>query len=208
MSVTTREGSHRQSRTHAGKGALSSHAMPARRLNHERLLTALTAQRAAIGAGPWHGAETIDALGAACVAAVIAAADAGLEPLREALRGGVIHTLGLLEAKAPGRAVEVRVPPFAAVQCVEGPRHTRGTPPNVVETDSVTWIMLAVGRTDWTDAIASGSVRASGLRADVSAYLPLLSADPLPVIHRLDLPGRVRRSLTPRHALDLPGDQA
>ena len=152
--------------------------MPARRLNPDRLLAALTAQRAAIGAGPWHGPATIDALGAACVAAVVAATDAGLEPQREALRGAVVHTLGLLEANAPGRAVEVRVPPFAAVQCIGGPRHTRGTPPNVVETDAITWIMLAVGRMAWPDAIASGSVRASGLRADVSAYLPLLSAGP------------------------------
>lgn len=104
----------------------------------------------------------------------MAAADAGLQPQREALRGAVIHTLGLLEAGAPGRAVEVRVPPFAAIQCVAGPRHTRGTPPNVVETDAVTWIMLATGRTDWASAMASGAVTASGPRADVSAYLPLM----------------------------------
>ncbi|MGN6795448.1 MAG: sterol carrier family protein [Streptosporangiaceae bacterium] len=160
--------------------------MPARRLNPDRLLAALTAQRAAIGAGPWHGPATIDAVGAACVAAVIAAADAGMEPQREALRGAVIHTLSLLEARAPGRAVEVRVPPFAAVQCIQGPRHTRGTPPNVVETDPVTWIMLATGRTDWPDAVASGSIRASGLRADVSAYLPLLPAGLPPGIRPSD----------------------
>jgi hypothetical protein len=152
-------------------------------LSPDRLLAALTAQRDAIGAGPWRGPRTIDALGAACVTAVVAAADGGLEPQREALRGAVIHTLGLLEAKAPGRAVEMRVPPFGAVQCVEGPRHTRGTPPNVVETDALTWIMLAVGRTGWADAIASGSVRASGLRADVSAHLPLMPAAPPAGIH-------------------------
>jgi hypothetical protein len=152
--------------------------MPARRLRPDRLLAALTAQREAIGAGPWHGPDTIDALGAACVTAVVAATDAGQQPQREALRGAVIHTLGLLEAKAPGRAVEVRVPPFGAVQCIEGPRHTRGTPPNVAETDALTWIMLAVGRTGWPEAIASGSVRASGLRADVSAHLPLMPAAP------------------------------
>lgn len=151
-------------------------AVPARRLNPERLLAAVAGQRAALGDGPWDGPATADALGAACVAAVIAAADAGLQPQREALRGAVIHTLGLLEAIAPGRAVEVRVPPFGAVQCVEGTRHTRGTPPNVIETDAVTWLMLAVGRTRWPDAMASGAVRASGQRADVSAYLPLMSA--------------------------------
>ena len=147
--------------------------MPARRLNPDRLLAALNAQRAALGTGPWDGPVTVAALGAACVTAVIKAADAGAEPQREALRGAVIHTLGLLEATAPGRAVEVRVPPFAAIQCVPGPRHTRGTPPNVVETDGLTWIMLAAGRTDWASAVASGAVTASGQRADVSAYLPI-----------------------------------
>jgi hypothetical protein len=91
----------------------------------------------------------------------------------------VIHALGLLEALAPGRSVEVRVPPFGAVQCVAGPRHTRGTPPNVVETDALTWVMLATGRTEWPDAVADGAVRASGPRADLSQYLPLTSAIPL-----------------------------
>jgi len=147
-------------------------------LNPDRLRAALTAQREAIDAGPWHGPDTIDALGAACVTAVVAASDAALDPHREALRGAVIHTLSLLEARAPGRAVEMRVPPFGAVQCIPGPRHTRGTPPNVVETDPLTWIMLAVGRMSWAEAVASGSVMASGLRADVSAHLPLMSAGP------------------------------
>jgi hypothetical protein len=105
--------------------------------------------------------------------------DAGLTPQREALRCAVIHTLGLLEARAPGRAVEVRIPPFAAVQCVAGQRHTRGTPPNVVETDAVTWAMLASGRLGWPEAMVSGSVQASGPRADLSAYLPLLSPRPV-----------------------------
>ncbi|MDT3396131.1 sterol carrier family protein [Streptomyces sp. B1866] len=80
-----------------------------------------------------------------------------------------------LAAAAPGGAVEVRVPPFAVVQCVEGPRHTRGTPPNVVETDPLTWIRLATGRTSWADAAASGAVTASGERADLAAYLPVMS---------------------------------
>ena len=151
-------------------------SVPARRLNPDRLRAALIAQREAIGCAPWDGPDTLDALGAACVAAVVAAVGAGVEPQREAQRGAVIHTLGLLEARAPGRAVEVRVPPFGAIQCVEGPRHTRGTPPNVVETDALTWIMLAVGRTDWPAAMASGKVMASGARADVSAYLPLMPA--------------------------------
>jgi Bacterial SCP ortholog len=153
--------------------------MPARRLDPQRLLDAVTAQRAALGAGPWSGPVTVPALGAACLDGVIAAADAGLTPEREALRGAVIHTLGLLEALAPGRSVEVRVPPFGAVQCVAGLRHTRGTPPNVVETDALTWIMLATGRTGWPDAVADGAVRASGPRADLSPYLPLTSAAPV-----------------------------
>ena len=81
---------------------------------------------------------------------------------------------GVLVARAPGRTVEVRIPPFVAVQAISGPRHTRGTPPNVVETDPLTWIRLATGRMRWTDAVDSGVVRASGRRGDLSAYLPLL----------------------------------
>ncbi len=89
---------------------------------------------------------------------------------------------GVLETRYPGRSVEVRVPPHAAVQCSvlrdgrldPGPTHTRGTPPNVVETDATTFLRLATGRTTWTDALASGRVAASGLRADLSEMLPLL----------------------------------
>lgn len=83
------------------------------------------------------------------------------------------HYLALLEAKAPGRSVEVRVPPYAAVQVIEGVRHTRGTPPAVVETDAATWIALAVGALAWPDAAESGAVRASGERTDLAPYLPL-----------------------------------
>jgi len=79
-----------------------------------------------------------------------------------------------LAEKVPGRSVEVRVPPYAAVQCLAGPRHTRGTPPNVVETDPDTWLELATGGLDFAAAVAAGRVRASGRRADLSAYLPLL----------------------------------
>jgi hypothetical protein len=146
--------------------------MPARRLDPQRLLAALAAQRSANGDPPFGGAVTVSALGAACVDAVLGALDAGRQPLREALRGAVIHTLGQLTAAAPGRAVEVRIPPFAAVQCVAGPRHARGTPPNVVEADPETWVRLAAGRLAWPDAVASGAVRASGPRSDLSRYLP------------------------------------
>ncbi|SFB88714.1 hypothetical protein SAMN04487968_102163 [Nocardioides terrae] len=83
------------------------------------------------------------------------------------------HYLALLEAKAPGRSVEVRVPPYAAVQCIEGVRHTRGTPPAVVETDAETWISVASGQVAWRDAVAAGRVSASGERTDLTAYLPL-----------------------------------
>ena len=99
--------------------------------------------------------------------------DAGREPLRDATARAVRYLLDALAERAPGRAVEVRIPPFAAVQCIEGPRHTRGTPPNVVETDPATWLALATGRLDWAAAVASGKVRASGPRADLSGYLPI-----------------------------------
>jgi hypothetical protein len=69
--------------------------------------------------------------------------------------------------------VEVRVPPYGVVQCVEGPRHTRGTPPNVVETDAATWVAVATGRLGWEQAVGSGAVSASGERSDLSGYLPL-----------------------------------
>ena len=83
------------------------------------------------------------------------------------------HFLAVLEERAPGRSVEVRVPPYAAVQVIPGVRHTRGTPPAVVETDAETWVALATGTLAWADAEASGRVLASGERADLAAYLPL-----------------------------------
>ncbi|WP_406284225.1 sterol carrier family protein [Embleya sp. NBC_00896] len=89
--------------------------------------------------------------------------------------GTVVRALtDALAARAPGHAVEVRVPPFSVVQCVTGPRHTRGVPPNVVETDPKTWIRLATGRLTWADAVDNGQVLASGERSDLSANLPLM----------------------------------
>lgn len=88
-------------------------------------------------------------------------------------RALVKHWLATLAERAPGRSVEVRVPPYAAVQVVEGVRHTRGTPPAVVELDAGTWLALATGSLTWADAEAAGAVRASGERADLSPYLPL-----------------------------------
>lgn len=102
----------------------------------------------------------------------MSAADGKPDPadLRDASR----YLLEELAERAPGHSVEVRVPPFGAVQCVEGPRHTRGTPPNVVETDGETWVALGTGSLTWEDARNAGRVRASGERADLSAYLPLV----------------------------------
>ena len=83
------------------------------------------------------------------------------------------HFLAVLAERAPGRSVEMRVPPYAAAQVIEGARHTRGTPPAVIETDAATWIALATGELAWADAIASGRITASGERTDLSTYLPL-----------------------------------
>lgn len=85
-------------------------------------------------------------------------------------------TLQRLADDVPGNSVEVRVPPFAAVQAVPGPRHTRGTPPNVVETDATTWLALATGELRWDDAVAQARVSASGSRADLTGFLPVRTA--------------------------------
>jgi len=111
--------------------------------------------------------------GRAALAAVRAAGAASAPPARTDLATAVRYLLQLLAEKAPGGSVEVRVPPFGAVQVVEGPRHTRGTPPNVVETDAATWIALALGDEEWADAASAGRILASGIRADVSDLLPL-----------------------------------
>jgi Bacterial SCP ortholog len=95
-------------------------------------------------------------------------------PDRTALARVVRLTARTLAALAPGASVEVRIPPFAAVQCISGPRHTRGTPPNVVETDPRTWLLIATGLLGFTEATATGAVRRSGLRAaEIEAWLPL-----------------------------------
>lgn len=98
----------------------------------------------------------------------------GPQPERAVLRAAVQASLAALVAAAPGRSVEVRVPPFGAVQCVSGPRHGRGTPPNVVETDAHTWLAIAAGYLSWDDALASGALVASGTRvAEVGLLVPL-----------------------------------
>jgi len=92
---------------------------------------------------------------------------------RKELAAKVKESVRAFAERVPGHSVELRVPPFVAVQCVEGPRHTRGTPPNIVETDAQTWLGLADGSVAWADAVADGRVSASGPRSDLSEYLPL-----------------------------------
>jgi hypothetical protein len=96
-------------------------------------------------------------------------------PSRADLAAAVRLTARTLAAQAPGASVEVRIPPFVAVQCISGPRHTRGTPPNVVETDPRTWLLLATGLLRVEDASATGALRLSGSRAgEIQTWLPLV----------------------------------
>ena len=99
-------------------------------------------------------------------------------PARMDLADAVRLTVRTLAAIAPGSSVEVRVPPFVAVQCISGPAHRRGNPPNVVETDARTWLLLAAGLLDVADAAASGALQLSGARAgEIADWLPLVSLD-------------------------------
>jgi uncharacterized protein (TIGR03083 family) len=112
-----------------------------------------------------------------CVEVTLHALDLAVPPPLDAGCERIVARvlLDVLARRHPGRSVEVRVPPHGAVQCMEGPTHTRGTPPNTVECDGVTWLLLAGGRLSWADAIADGRVRSSGIRADLAPALPLLS---------------------------------
>ncbi|MEO3813002.1 sterol carrier family protein [Sphaerisporangium sp. B11E5] len=143
----------------------------ARRLDREKIRAALDAQLASLGEPSYDGPP--EGAGDALAYVVLGVYEKGSRPERDAARFAVRHLLERLAADAPGRTVEVRVPPFAAVQCVAGPRHTRGTPPNVVETDPRTWLELALGRTTWAQAMDAGRISASGGRADLSEHLPL-----------------------------------
>ena len=116
--------------------------------------------------------RTDPAEGTAALRAWAAAPDPGAVP-RPTVATAVRWSLEELAARAPGHATEVRVPPFGVTQCMEGPRHTRGTPPNTVEADAGTWLALVTGRLAWDDAVAAGRVRASGERADLRSLLPL-----------------------------------
>ena len=103
-----------------------------------------------------------------------AARSASNDPVpRSVTATAVRYSLEEVTARAPGNSVEVRVPPFGVTQCVEGPRHTRGTPPKVIECDAGTWLAMVSGQLSWADAVAAGRVAASGLRADLSGLLPL-----------------------------------
>lgn len=92
---------------------------------------------------------------------------------RAELKALIQETVRAFAEKVPGHAVELRIPPFIAVQCVEGPKHTRGTPPNVVEMAPATWLELSSGTLAWADAVADGRISATGPRSDLSGYLPL-----------------------------------
>jgi hypothetical protein len=122
-------------------------------------------------------------------------AAAGLAAVRATVQGGrdhadsaapdpatrrlaVRYTLQLLADRAPGHSVEVRIPPVAAIQAIPGPLHRRGTPSAVVEMDPETWLALATGTAAWEDARARGRILASGQRADLSPWLPLLAVGP------------------------------
>ena len=115
-----------------------------------------------------------DALRFRLIEGTVHGLDAGLAPDGTALRLVTRSFMEILVSVAPGRSVEVRVPPHAAAQCVEGPRHTRGTPPNTVEADPVTFLEVVTGRLTWADGVRVGRIRASGARADLSGLLPLL----------------------------------
>ena len=117
---------------------------------------------------------------AEAIVAAVTPADLDAAGIRSTVRA----TLGWLAQTNPGRSVEIRVPPHGAVQAVAGPTHTRGTPPNVVETDAQTWLALVAGSIGWADAVANGRVVASGTRADLSELLPIRVPDG-------DLPGGV-----------------
>jgi uncharacterized protein (TIGR03083 family) len=126
---------------------------------------------------PVGGIRLTDYLVTRVIEAVVHADDLDPEfPHDRGALGACVRALAdILAGTVPGSSVELRIPPFAAVQCVPGPRHTRGTPPGVVEVDPLTWIRLATGRARWAEAAADGRLRASGERTDLSRYLPVLA---------------------------------
>ena len=87
----------------------------------------------------------------------------------------VKEVLAKISKLAPGHAVELRIPPYSAIQCVEGPKHTRGTPPNVVEMSADVLFEIAGGKINWQEAISDGRISASGERSDISALFQQLA---------------------------------
>jgi uncharacterized protein (TIGR03083 family) len=178
-------GDHALIAQRARERAAGRTAAELRALLREEIATArrrlATAPTDALVAAPGGGMRLADYLVTRAVEGVVHGLDlavaTGTEPPLEpgALRLVARFLAALLATRAPGRSVELRVPPYAAVQCIGGPAHARGTPPNVIETDPLTWVDLATGRRGWTEAVASGRVTASGARADLSAHLPLLA---------------------------------
>ncbi|CAL9512325.1 hypothetical protein SUDANB121_03683 [Nocardiopsis dassonvillei] len=119
------------------------------------------------------GATTRENLGAEDAVALLVRTALAPGAARPLVKLAVRASLALLAERAPGNSLEIRVPPHGAVQAIEGPRHTRGTPPGVVETSPGVWLRLAVGETAWAQAVADGGVQASGTRSDLSGHLPL-----------------------------------
>lgn len=95
---------------------------------------------------------------------------------RATVATAVRFTLEELATRNEGNSVEVRIPPFGVTQCIAGPRHTRGTPPNIVETDPETWLAVAVGETPFAEALSAGRITASGTRADLGQATPLFDS--------------------------------
>jgi hypothetical protein len=143
-----------------------------RRFDPAQLAAAAAAQRSVLAsAGLDVGPEADDVWG--LVELVVRGLVKGTAAAPAALRIAVRALADRLATEQPGRSVEVRIPPYAAVQCIAGPRHTRGTPPNVVETDPATFVGLACGFIAWADAVGMGTVHVSGERADLGPLLPL-----------------------------------
>lgn len=117
--------------------------------------------------------RTDPVVGSAALSRAVAALDAGADADRADLKVATRYLLEELAERAEGNSVEIRVPPYGVTQAVAGPRHTRGTPPNVVECDAVTWLLLATGRLAWAQAVTAARLSASGDRSDISAHLPL-----------------------------------
>jgi len=145
------------------------------RATEEALGATATADGAAVVRAPRGPLRLADFVLTRVIELVAHGHDLGVEPDREALHLAARALAGALAERLPGRAVELRVPPAAAVQLLEGTTHRRGTPPAVVETDPRSWVLLATGRLAWADALAAGTVVASGGRSDLSPYLPVLS---------------------------------